>query len=79
MGIYGLGGRSSDGGRVGLVGFLLFFLVLLPEIAISGLVDGPSHVVLTPIEGILSDACFALPRFGRFFLPRLIFLLFPFV
>ena len=43
--------------------------------------DSPCHVVLAPIEGILSNllACFALPRFGRFLLPCFIFLLFPLV
>ena len=80
MGIDGRGGSSSDGGRVGL-GLLLLILALLAKIAISRLVDCPCHVVLAPIEGILSDllACFALPRFGRFPFPRLIFLLFPFI
>jgi hypothetical protein len=81
MGVDGRGGRSGDGGRVGLVGFLLLFLVLLPKEAISGLVDGPCHVVLTPIEGIFPDclAHLALPRLGRFLLPHLIFLLLPFI
>jgi len=80
MGIDGQGGHSSDDGRVGLVGLLLFFLVLLPEEAISGLVDGPCHMVLAP-KGIFSDFLpfLALPCLGRFLLPRLIFLLFLFV
>ena len=80
MGIDGRGGSSCDGGRVGL-GLLLLVLAPLAKIAISGLVDSPCHVVLAPIEGILSNllACFALPRFGRFLLPCFIFLLFPLV
>ena len=78
MGIEGQGGRSSDGDRVGLVGLLLFFLVLLSKEAITGLVDGPCHMVLAPIKGIFSDFLpfLALPHLGRFLLPCLIFLLF---
>ena len=81
MGIDGQSGHSSDGGRVGLVGLLLFFLVLLPKEAISGLVDGPCHMVLAPIKGKFSDFLpfLALPRLGWFLLPHLIFLLFLFV
>ncbi len=47
LGVDGRGGRSSDGGRVGL-GLLLLVLALLPKEAISRLVYGPSHVVLAP-------------------------------
>ena len=76
MGIDGRGGSSSDGGRVGLE-LLLLVLALLAKIAISRLVDSPCHVVLAPIEGILSDflAFLALPRLGWFLFPCLIFLL----
>ena len=78
MGIDGRDGRSSDGSRVGLLGLLLLVLALLAKIAISRLVDSPCHVVVAPIEGILSDLlpCFALPRLGRFLFPCLIFLLY---
>ncbi len=55
MGIDGRGGRSSDGSRVHLLGLLLLVLALFPKEAISGLVNGPSHVVLAPIEGIFSN------------------------
>ena len=78
MRVDGQGGRSGDGGRVGL-GLLLLVLALFPKKVIGGLVDGPSHVVLAPIKGKFSDFLpfLALPRLGRFVLPCLIFLLFP--
>ncbi len=76
LGIHGQGGRSDDGGRVGLDGLPLCLLVLLPQEAISGLVNGPCHMVLK-FSNFL--AFLALPRLGWFLLPRLIFLLFPFV
>ncbi len=44
----GGGGRNC---RVGTEGLLLLFLVLLAKAAISGLVDGPSHVVFAPVKG----------------------------
>ena len=76
MGVDGRGGCSGNSGRVGIVGLLLFFLMLLPKEAISGLVGGPCHMVLAPIKGTFSDLLpfLALPRLGRFLLP-----LYPFV
>ena len=47
LGVGDQGGRSIDGGRVGL-GLFQLVLALLPKEAISRLVYGPSHVVLAP-------------------------------
>ena len=60
---------------------------MVAEMALMGFfwsslcVDGPCHMLLAPIEGKFSDFLpfLALPRLGQFLLPRLIFLLFPFV
>ena len=81
MGIDSQGGPSGDGGRVGLLGLLLLVLALFPKEAISGLVNGPGHVVLASIKGKFSDflPILALPCLGRFRLSCLIFLLFLFV
>jgi hypothetical protein len=77
MRVDGRGGCSGDSGRVGL-GLLLLVLALFPKEAISGVVNGPSHVVLAPIEGKFSNFLpfLALPRLGQFLFPCLIFLLF---
>ncbi len=69
----GSGGRNC---RVGTEGRFLLFLVLLAKVAISGLVDGPSHVVFAPVKGEFTlFLLLGVATFGWDLLPGLILLL----
>jgi hypothetical protein len=53
--IYRGGGGGRNGGRVGLLGFLLLlFFVLLAQHAIGRFVGSPRHVVFTPMVSVLA-------------------------
>jgi hypothetical protein len=68
------GGGHGIGGRVGTDGCrwlgLLLFLVLFAEAAFGGRVDGPRHVVHTPMVSVLSNFLgMFLSILGRHLLP----------
>jgi hypothetical protein len=79
LGIYCGCSGSSKGTRVGLMHLLhLIFFVLLVQEAVSELVHGTRHVVLTPVVRVFAHFCLALLTvLRRLFLPGLILLLFP--
>jgi hypothetical protein len=54
--VYHRSSGSSKCGRVGLLGLLLlFFVVLFAQESVSRLVDSPRHVVLTPMVHVLAN------------------------
>jgi hypothetical protein len=74
MGINLSGGGHGIGGRVGIDSHhwlgLLLFLVLFAKAAFGGRVDGPRHVVHTPMVSVLSDFLGVfLSILGRHLLP----------
>jgi hypothetical protein len=77
MGVGGSGGGCCcNCSRVRAVGGFLFLPLLLAQEASLRLVDGPRHVVLTPMKGIVPMFLFlGFSFFGRHSLSRLILLL----
>jgi hypothetical protein len=72
----GGGGCCCNRSRVHAVGRFLFLLALLAQEASIRLVDGPHHVVLTPMKGIVPMFFFLGFSFlGRHSLPCLVLLL----